>query len=298
MDIIFDKKPGEVFDFFRSLWFMNNHELIMKLKIDYGIEEMNGFEKAIINTMDNLDKDEIKKYFYMEMKPEYFTGMKSIWEYPTLETYFNYIKSLDEYGLITHADQAVQLIYKSMYEVETNEEELFEDTEVAKQNIQNLIINLDISAGLKWELSQYINNPKEYLKKLGKVIYTYIPFYKKITHKREEVLKKYNEELEEGLNNQGIEYLIDETGYTYDFSKFKKIKVSTTALMSLQIYSEGKICYVLIGPSIRKVVSNRKNEDIIEKNLNFINGISEPTRYKILQLLSEKNAMDKRLQIF
>lgn len=290
MNIIFDEMPGEIFDFFRSLWYMNNYEFVKKSKEEYGIVESNEFEKAIEGMIidSEIDKKSIERYFYLEMKPEFFTGMKDVWKYPTIESYIEYSKNLDEYELIMRADQAIQLICKNIYEDTTDENELYEDIEVIKERILNMITDKDIPIGLKWEYSLFLRNPKEYMKEVTDMIYRYIPLYKKIHPIREETLLDYNQEFRKNLDIHGLNYLLKEIGHTYDFSKFEEIKITTTALVSLQVYSEDKTCYVLIGPSIKKAMSHSQGEGDIEKNLNLISGISEPTRYRILQLLYKR----------
>ena len=155
MQISFNEMPGEIYDFFKSLWYMNNYEFVKKSKKEYGIVESNEFEKAIENMITDfkIDKKNIERYFYLEMKPEFFTGLKDIWEYPTLESYIEYCKNLDEYELVMRADQAIQLICKNVYEDTTDENEEFEDIEVIKERILDLITDKDIPIGLKWEFS-------------------------------------------------------------------------------------------------------------------------------------------------
>lgn len=290
MNIVFDTRPGEIFDFFKSLWFINNYRFVKALKQEYGIEESNAFESAIENLMEDsiIDRKMIEKYFYKELKPEYFTGMNDLWECLYLDKYLKFAKNLGEDDLIYKLEQMVRFICNNNYEDDSDEGMELKELEVVKERVLDLVTRSDIPIGLKWEFSLFLRNPKEYMSEVEELIEKYLPLYKKITPRRDKVLKSFNEELEENLNNHGLKFLENEIDYTYDFSKFDEVKITTTALVSLQIYSEGKICYVLIGPSIKKAILNRQSEDKIEQNLNFIRGISESTRYKILQLLGKR----------
>lgn len=270
---------------------MNNHENARKLREQYGITELNSFEKAIMEyaSYPKLENKELEKYFFMDMRPEYCLIMEDIWKCTSIEDHLNFLKDLDEYNSIIKVDHAIQIICKNTCEDEVDEAGNLEKLENIKEQIENLILNADIPSALKWEFYLMTRNPKEYVKEAIEVIKKYIPFYNELSSLRNEVIKDYNQELKNRLVTEGYEYLLKEIDYTYKFDKYDEINISTSALGSLLIYIENNTYYVLIGPSIKKALLNRNNKDTVEKNMSFIRNISENTRFKILQLLLERD---------
>lgn len=289
MNITFDERPGQIFDFYKSLWIINNYDYVMKIKEEYGTGEPNEFEKAIMdNSMDpRIDKKEIEKYFYREMRPEYFLAMEDIWKCKAIDGYLSFIMELNEYEHIIRADRTIQLICKNTYE--DNESDEVKNIEVIKERILNQILHSDIPTGLKWEFFMITRSAKEYIEEAIGKVKKYQGLYNKISEAREKVIKSYNEEFKKNIESEGIEYLLKEIDNTYKFDENKEIRITTSALASLRIYLEDDVYYVLIGPNIKKALLNRNNKDEVEKNLNFIRGISENTRFKILQLLLERD---------
>ena len=147
-----------------------------------------------------------------------------------------------------------------------------------------LLVDNDLQLDLKWQFIMFLRDPREYVQKLVDEYDQCMLLYDSLLYKRQLVLEAYNEELKTNLELEGLDYLIKEIHNTYDFNQDYTIKVTTSALISLRIYTEDNTHYVIIGPNIRKALISNK-EDTIEKNLSFIRGISEPNRYKIIQLL-------------
>ena len=106
---------------------------------------------------------------------------------------------------------------------------------------------------------------------------------------RTKVIKKYNYDFKENINKYGLDYLKKVTDNIVDFSEFREVKITTTALRGLFIVNQGETIYIIIGPYAEKILFNTHSHDVFEGNLNFIRNISESTRFKIIQLLMQRD---------
>lgn len=289
MKIIFDERPGEIYDLFASLWIMNNIEDNDKTKEEYGVYEKNQFEEAIINNIieGKIDKSIVERYFYKEMTPEKMLSIEEIWKHATIDKYLDYIRNLDELNHTTRMYNIISSICANTNE-KTNDIDNINIDDV-KEKIIKLLVNNNISVGLKWEGFLMLRDIKEYMEEYMEFIDDYIKVYNKISSKRKKVLKKYNEEFKSNIEKLGLDFLKKEIDNTFSFEGVNEIRITTTALVGLRILEENGIYYVIIGPYLKKFLINRYSDDDIEKNLNFIRSISETTRFKIIKLLLKRD---------
>ena len=98
MKVIFDEKPGEIYDIFNSLWFMNNFEYAIKRKESFGVYEQNEYERALISIFNDnkIDKKKLSRYFYKELEPKNLLIFENIWKVNDIDEYLDYIKKMDE----------------------------------------------------------------------------------------------------------------------------------------------------------------------------------------------------------
>ena len=286
MEIVFDEKPGEIYDVFYSLWFINNYDYAKKRKEEYGILKLSEFEQALLNLVEEkeIDRNKLKKYFLREMEPIKILALSSVWKYPVIEEYLEAIENLDEIQLRKKVIDIIQQINGDESKENITEELINSDDSVLKY-----MEDKAIPGEFKWELFLLLNNKEKYIKEFLDFIYDYIPIYNSLSAKRTKIMNQLNEEIKENVVAKGIDYLNKKTNSIIDFSAYENIYITTSVTLGLVIGDEDEKCYITIGPYIKNFLDKIYGEDLVENKLLFLRNICESSKFNILKLLLKKD---------
>jgi len=285
--IVFDKRPGEIYDIFLGLWLANNYDYAQEEKKHLGITKDTKFEENLkfISENEKINIQNLERYFYKEAEPHQIFSLEGIWRNPTLEKYLEYLRNVDELKLR-------KIIIKLIMELDGDEK----DAEVEKLTLDNstalnYVKSTNINVGLKWELFCLLDNKEKYLNDFIKFIYNFVDLYRSLYIERNEEIDAFNKELQKNIKENGVNYLKEFTNNIIDFDNYEEIYVTSSAPtgLSVHIRPEEKLCYVIVGPHTKDIVQNAPNKSETEKYLAVLKNISDGTRFEILKKLVERD---------
>jgi len=287
MNIVFDSRPGEIYDIFLSLWLANNYEFASEEKRNHGLNEDTDLEKKIksivIDNKINLKK--LARYFQKEIEPSQLLSLSSLWDNPTMAQYLEFIKNTDE-------TKIRKLMMKLMMNSEVDENEA-EIEKLVSNNFLflNYIKQRDIDVSLKWEIFCLLDNKEIYLNEFTEFINEYLNIYKPLYKERKREVEKFNEEFKKNLEEGGISYLNEFTNKFINFDTYENIFITSSPLIgiSVNMEPENNCCYVLIGPRTKDIIKITAEKDALEKNMIVLKNISDSTRFRIIKKLAERD---------
>lgn len=284
MEIIFDPRPGEVYDIFASLWLMNNLDFAIEIEKKLGYMLENKYRKMICSVIKNeiVDMNTIKRFFYKELEPNSIVSSADMWRYPTIESYLEFIENFDELEIR-------KKILKIMFYIvnEKKDEDQIEKLAIDDNAVLNYIENKDINIGLKWEFYLFIKNKQNYLKEFIECVKGYLDVYKIIDVQRKNVMTDFNREYEKKIEQFGLDFLNKTLDSNWPLEKYEKIYVTTSANIGYYIEQNKKenICYLVVGPCINERTIETQNEN----NLSIIRNATDNTRFQIIKILLERD---------
>jgi len=287
MNIVFDPRPGEIYDIFLSLWLANNYEYAQEEKRNHGLDEDTNFEKKIKSIIleKSINPNKLSRYFQKEIEPSQTISLSSLWDNPTVNQYLEFIKHADEYKIR-------ELIVKLIMNNEVNENEANVEMIVSSNSsLLEYIKNKDINVSLKWEIFCILDNTESYLKEFTEFINKYLNAYKRLCKERKKEIDIFNNEFKKNLEEGGINYLNEFTNKFVDFDTYDNIFITSSALIGLSVNMEPekKSCYVLVGPRTKDIIKIASQKDEFEKNILMLKNISDSTRFKIIKKLVERD---------
>lgn len=284
MEIIFDPRPGEVYDIFASLWLMNNLDFAIEVEKSFGHKVENKYRKMICSVIKNeiADMNTIKRFFYKELEPNSIVSSADIWRYPTIESYLEFIENFDELEI---RKKIVKIMFYIMNE--KKDQDQIEKLAIDDNTVLNYIENKDINIGLKWEFYLFIKNKQNYLKEFIECVKGYLDVYKVIDVQRKNVMTDFDKEFEEKIERFGLDYINKVINCKWPLEKFEKIYVTTSANIAyyIEYFQKENVCYLVVGPS----ANERIIETQIENNLTIIRNATDNTRFQIIKILLERD---------
>lgn len=281
--VVFNEKPGEIYDIFGGLWTIGNHEIAKQKKEKLGINEENSYERILLSLAEEekVDMKIIEKYFHQDFDVEMMNLMNDLWTYTNLEDYLKYLCTLDELEIRERIVNSIRIEIEGLLDDEVKS--------IAESNekVLEYIMNKDISSGLKWEIYLLLSDTKDYIEKYTRFIQEYAKIHSVAMKIRKDLMKELNLMLEENINNYGITYLSQLVNNIVNFEKYEKIYVTTSATKTLYIADEieSRNCYIIIGENLKDVWDNMNT---VESNLEILRDVFESTRFKIIKLLLER----------
>ena len=292
MDIIFDEKPGEVYDIFSSLWLMNNYEYYEEQKKNFSIYKSNSFDEMIYNTSknENFDKKNVNRYFsYRELEPN-IVFLYEMWKHSTIDEYLDFFKNMDEFEV---RKKIIMLIMKAVKD--QKEENEIEELASNDKNVIDYIEDKDINVGLKWEISLLLNNKQKYIYDYVEFIKEYLDDYKILNKERKKVMTEFNDYLKQNIKESGLEFINEILDHIVNLDKFDKMYITTSASISFYISQivEENACYIVLGPYMLN--KDRKDKSEICKKLTVIRNVVDDTRFYIIKQLMEKDCYGQEI---
>jgi len=287
MNIVFDPRPGEIYDVFLSLWLANNYEYAQEEKRDYGIIEDTKFEEIIksIAQEKKVNTKNLQRFFPKEAEPSQLLSLSSLWNNPTIDNYFEFLRNIDESKLR-------QIIIKLITSKDTDEN--YSDIETLSSDnaaVLNYIKDIEIDPLVKWEIFRLLDNKQLYIDDYIQFINEYLKTYKILEKERKKELEKFNEDFKKNIEEGGISFLKDFTNSFIDFDKYENIYITSSAPMgiSVNMEPEEKSCYVIIGPRTTDIVKSTSEQNELEKNIMILKNISDSTRFQIMKKLVDRD---------
>lgn len=291
-EIIFDERPGEIYDIFQGLWTIANYDIVKDKKVKLGIEEENKYEKELINLVENekINMAKVKQYFHPDFEPEKTMLLNNVWEYKTLKGYLDYISNASESEVREKIARLIRVVTEDLvddFKIDNKSKKITSDNE----KLLEYITNKTISSGSKWEIYLMLKDVKKYLKEYGKFISQYTKEYKLASLERKNITKDLNTALKDNIKKHGINYVNQVINHIVKLENYDKIFLTTSAIKTLYIGDElgTRNCYIIIGTDLKDVWSSMEKKDDIESNLELLRDLFESTRFKIIKLLLKKD---------
>ncbi|WP_032121370.1 ArsR/SmtB family transcription factor [Clostridium amazonitimonense] len=297
MKVIYNKKPGEIRDYFLILSDITNYEYkteeLVK-KHDYFDKEFKDFYEKNIDKF-KLNEIELERYFKFYSKDKlniagFMIYEKELWAYDNIYEYLDFLEGLDEEKIkLTAIEEILYLMGEG--DDEAKEDEMLKNTPLVLDNIKLL----DIHSSIKWELFCFFQEPLAYFKKFLKFVKELIPLYEDFKNTRDNLMGDLHERMERDINNneEAYEFIKKETRGIIDLSNFNEIYVSSNYFSSHSItfaMVDRKI-HIFLGVYYKKALEilGGIREDKIQLNLMVFKNLSERNRFEIIRLLSEDN---------
>lgn len=165
-------------------------------------------------------------------------------------------------------------------------------------SIPEIIRHLDkieADTEMKWFYMQLIEDSKHHMNKAMKIIQDFIPLYKQIKESFYPLYLDFVDWITPILDQEGLDYL-DQTLQFHNFKQYDKVVVrfSLLDLSATQIFRDNSI-HVYLGIMFKKYIENNSKKDELINHTNVLKILSDPTRFKILLLLSEKERYGQEL---
>jgi len=287
LKIIFDEKPGEIYDIFQSLWVINNYDFYKNRKNNLGVKEENPYEKGLkcIKKKNIINEESLENYFPKEMEPKNVLGLSNLWKYDTIDKFLERIKQMDDHEIWDFIITSIDNITN-----DGKEEFLVEKANMDIESVINFINSKNIDNSLKWEMLMLLNDREKYIDDFIKFMENYLKQYTTLNEKRQMTMDNLNEEIKENLKKHKVEYLNKLVSGIFSFEEYKRVYVTTSALSSLIIADEySSDCFVVLGPYLKGIKDKFDEKNDIEEKLDFIKNICESTKFKIIKLLLKRD---------
>jgi len=285
MDIKFDKRIGEIYDIFASLWFINDFQHAKERLKKNGIQINKNIEVILKSFISDkkLDTKKLRRFFYNDITVSQVFWLVDMVKNNTIDEYLNFLKNLKDVEIR-------ERIIISIGEEEFEKDE-FEKISSSNKSVLNHIKDLEINSSCKWEIFLLLNDIQEYIEDFADFIRSYYKSYKDIEQERNNQIKEFNMSLQNDLDKSGIDFLNEITNNIFNFEDFENIYVSTTIFNGLIITpeEESSSCYVLIGNQIESFIKTNYGSNNLENNLNVFKNLSDKTRFSIIKLLLERD---------
>lgn len=284
MNILFDEKTGEIYDFIASLYVIMNYEELVKEDDSKYIKTAQNIKYEKIFNGEKYSYEKVKLYFPNDDIFFKLVNISEIYNNPNRYSIEEFIKSL----LNIEEKQILKKISKTLT--------IEKDIELSLNNLIKLLKDTDISIDAKWLLSCIINDSNKSLAEFCAILLQYNKKYPSLFKKEKAQLDKFTKEQKKLVekNNESYVLKILENFLSKEFiSNIKEVIVTTSFTQEIVINIEEKNKVVLcIGVNYKETMVNRHST---EKHMLVLKNISDETRYKIIKLLLEKDYYGQEL---
>ncbi|WP_027633862.1 ArsR/SmtB family transcription factor [Clostridium hydrogeniformans] len=163
----------------------------------------------------------------------------------------------------------------------------------SKEDILKELRNMAINGEFKWNLMMALENPLEFMKGLCEFLEKCRVILNKYLYKFKVIGQQWNDELENLIGEKGIEWFKD----TYDIIPFNNFNHCTNIYISLVSVNDFDITwgigrdnngYIYLGNKSREMVEAFRGKNNFDNLMRCIKNISDPSRFKILKLISNR----------
>lgn len=299
MNITFNAQAGIIFDMFRAMWIINNVEEELNYKNRFNLSQLNEFETLIHELpakYSNLKKL-LSPFTHGIMKPEFFLDMPSLWNSGDPADFLvQYAKALSSKPLFFFT--ALQ----SMLNVPSVIPDLSESANVNEQIIRHSLDLIDatekgksLSSDVKWDLFTMVSKPDDFLSEFLKIAYQFIPKYEEILTARIQTTHRLNTQLKELQKKNKLPEILSEVSQQLDWSQYETICLTTSATVGARVLAQDDTIFVILGTYQSEITSSNFHEIQLQKTLEIIRSISDPSRFSIISSLLNAPADSQEL---
>lgn len=165
------------------------------------------------------------------------------------------------------------------------------------QELISFIDMLQMEGDLKWELCNFINNPKSYYNEFANIIEKFLLHYEKLIAKHEHKMKEFSDYLEKKIEKVGVEYLKEATGDHLDLDKYDKISICTSFInpVTCSSYMGDTEIHLYLGIEYEEVRKKCLGENELEISLNIVKTLCDPIKFQILKCMKDKDVFGKEI---
>ncbi len=284
MNIIFDKRTGEIYDFIASLYAIMNCEELIKEDDSQYIKTAKNIKYDKIFNEEEYSYEKVKLFFPNDDIIFKIINLKDIYKNPNRYNIEEYIKSL----LKIDEKQILKKISKTLT--------IGEGIELLLNDLIKLLKDTDISIDAKWLISCIINEPKKSLVEFSDILFEYSEKYPSLFKKEKAQLTKFTKEQKRLVEKDKESYVLKilENFLSKEFiANINRVIVTTSFTQEIAINIEEKSKAILcIGVNYKKAIVSKHSR---EKHMLVLKNISDETRYNIIKLLTENDYYGQEL---
>ncbi|MEW8956410.1 ArsR/SmtB family transcription factor [Clostridium sp.] len=170
----------------------------------------------------------------------------------------------------------------------------------SREDVLKELRNMPISGEFKWNLMMAIENPLEFMERLC----NFLERCKRILNKYIERFRilgdQWKDTLEELIRSGGIEGFKE----TYDIIPFDDFKYCNRVyiyLISINVFNISWVTgrdnntYIYLGNKSLEMIENFRGKNNFEKLMKVIKNLSDPSRFKLLKLISSESKYGQEL---
>lgn len=285
LNMNFATEPGEVMDFFFSLWMFRNAERVMERREESGLPRISDFEKWMMEQYQ--ENSELLKllapYTNYLFEPTYILPPDTLFSYPTIESFLEAMVRMTPEETRLQISRVLTILLRD----QSDEQEEVADPIYSDEEMLTMLEESQIPSEVKWELYLLVRNKQAYLDKLAMAFSACIPLYRKIMVERARALEGWNQKVKAEIEQDPEAFLRKFEKY-YDFSSFDTIQVTSSAMVTLYISldKDGEVI-LMLGPNSELALQEEDSDEDLKKALVQLGNLTENSKFMILQFLAE-----------
>ncbi len=250
-------------------------------------------------------KKEIEFFYSKDFMESYdfnylITKANSFFGFDNEESYLEKLLSLTE-------EEMKQSIISTMLSIEQKNTNILDLMEKAaeisndKKEIMNLINDLPIDSGVKWNLLLIIEDTKKYMNQYIELMYKILPIYLNLYSEIEPIIKDYGPYFVDMLNNKGEEGLEEITFSMIESDLITEdannVLISYISSFVLKISTTSPTPYFAWGVQMEKVFQSMKErmENKLNERVQIFKNLGDKTRYEVLRLIANGETSTKNI---
>lgn len=300
MDLSYNPFVGQVLDSLYGLYFIFNDNYT-ELMTQYQIPMDSDVEKAYKHIQNKLYIDyDFMPLFFKKSAPNKevsaifppFSKADFLVRFSDLKSYLSFLENTDEFSVQSNF---IGQLFPSKKEDISFPSSLLED----ERKLVEEIDLLDLSPELKWRTLQFIKNPMPAMKEYLTLLHDFFALFYSSSFQK--YLKKYDvfcSNFETLQEEEQILFLKKHMGHYWNETLFKeKNTLYFLFFNAMSAFSEGDAdhFFLFVGYRFDKVIQQIAGDNEINQKLNVLKNISDPTRFKILMLLKERDLYGQEL---
>ena len=300
MNISFNPQAGVIYDRFRAMWILNNIDEEQTYKDRRNISQLNEFESLVheLPAKNNELKKLLRPYTHAIMKPEFFLDMPSLWASTDASDFLvKYSKAVsDKPNFFFSALHSMLNI--PMSSINESKYFNFSPKDIIQRSF-DLITNSEqgrkLKSNVKWDLFTMVSEPSKFLSQIMKLSYQFIPQYEALLTPRILATHRLNTQLKELQENNDLAKILPEVSQQMDWDQCKNISITTSATVGARVLMQDDTFYVILGTYQSEINSSNFHEIQLQKTLEVIHSISDPSRFSIISSILNAPADSQEL---
>ncbi len=207
------------------------------------------------------------------------------------EDYLNHLLSAEETELRKRLIRSI-LLRDDDADKRAGASELAEEISLSKDHIRELVDNLSLEDGHKWNLYLMLDSPKRYLVQYVELLYRLLPDFRRLYLSHESRVLQCGMELEEFLNRNeenGLDILSNSILHQDMFPRrTSALYISCMTPYSIKCITDTSFPYLQWGMEMEKSFQllKEKTENKLNERVLFFKNLGDRTRYEVLRLVA------------